>query len=233
MATVLSFEHTQQTASPTDTVAKRDLSILIADDHPIVREGMLAVLNRQPNMRVVALACNGREAVDCFFEHQPDVALIDLRMPVMDGMEAVARIHEKSPDARLVMISSWECEEDIYRALRAGAQGYLVKGSPIEELIQCLRTIGDGGAWIPPGIGAKLTRRLKESHLTVREGEVLNVLAIGRTNKEIGNTLHISEATVKVHVTHLLEKLKVSSRTEAISAAIRRGLVQVDVSFVA
>lgn len=233
MATIVSITSSPEAAPLLALGSRRPLTLLIADDHPIVREGMLALFTRQPNMRVAALASNGREAIDLFFEHQPDVALIDLHMPVMDGMEAVTHIHGRSPESRLVMISSWEREEDIYRALRAGAQGYLVKGSPIEELIQCIRTVGNGGAWIPPEIGAKLTRRLKDSHLTLREDEVLHELAIGRSNKEIGVALHISEATVKVHVTHLLEKLKVTSRTEAIGAAIRRGLVRMDATSVA
>ena len=206
----------------------RSLTILVADDHPMVREGLVAVINRQSDMRVVAEAVNGREAVEKFVTLRPDIALLDLRMPMMDGIEAVMSIYEQAPEARLVIVTTYQSEEDIYRALRAGAQGYLLKDAPVEDLIECIHTVGDGKTWIPPAVGAKLARRVTERSLTAREMEVTRALAKGKSNKEIGVALNISEGTVKVHVTHMLEKLKVTGRTEAIGAAVKRGLVTME-----
>jgi DNA-binding NarL/FixJ family response regulator len=203
------------------------LSLLVADDHPVVLEGMLALFERQPDIYVVGMVRNGREAVDAYLQKRPDVGLIDLRMPVMDGMEAVRRIHEALPGARLIVISSSSSEEEIYRAIRAGVKGYLVKSAPTDELTECVRAVGRGGAWVPPAVGARLAQRIRNRELTLREEEVLHLVARGKSNKEIGAALQISESTVKVHVTHFLEKLSVTSRTEAIHAAIRRGLVYV------
>ncbi|MGA8503190.1 MAG: response regulator transcription factor, partial [Candidatus Sulfotelmatobacter sp.] len=188
----------------------RSSTILVADDHPMVREGLVAVINRQPDMRVVAEASNGREAVEKFVTLRPDIALLDLRMPMMDGIEAAMSISEHAPEARLVIVTTYQSEEDIYRALRAGAQGYLLKDSPVEDLIECIHTVGDGKTWIPPAVGATLARRVTERSLTAREMEVIRALAKGKSNKEIGVALNISEGTVKVHVTHMLEKLKVT-----------------------
>lgn len=206
----------------------RSLTILVADDHPMVREGLVAVINRQSDMRVVAEAGNGREAVERFVTLRPDIALLDLRMPMMDGIEAVMSIHEQAPEARLVIVTTYQSEEDIYRALRAGAQGYLLKDAPVEDLIECIHTVADGKTWIPPAVGAKLARRVTERSLTAREMEVIRALAKGKSNKEIGVALNISEGTVKVHVTHMLEKLNVTGRTEAIGAAVKRGLVTME-----
>jgi two-component system NarL family response regulator len=204
------------------------LTILIADDHPLVREGLVAIINRQSDMRVVAEAGNGREAVEKFVVMRPDVALLDLRMPIMDGIEAVMSIYEHAPVARLVIVTTYQSEEEIYRALRAGAQGYVLKDAPVEDLIECIHMVGAGESWIPPTVGAKLARRVTDRPLTAREIEVIRALAKGKSNKEIGVALNISEGTVKVHVTHMLEKLKVTGRTEAIGEAVKRGLVTID-----
>jgi two-component system NarL family response regulator len=204
------------------------LTILVADDHPLVREGLVAVINRRPDMRVVAEASNGRDAVDKFFSHQPDIALLDLRMPLMDGIEAALAISERQPGAKIVIVSSYQSEEEVYRAMRAGAQGYILKDAPLDDLIECIHALAQGRAWIPPGVGAKLARRVTGQELTARETEVLRAMSAGKSNKEIGAMLKITESTVKVHVTHLLEKLKASGRTEAISVALKRGLVTVD-----
>jgi two-component system NarL family response regulator len=220
----------EQSSSGMEPVTGRSLTILIADDHPMVREGLAAVINRQPEMRVVAEAGNGREAVGKFVALRPDVALLDLRMPMMDGIEAAMSIYEREPAARMVIVTSYQCEEDIYRALRAGAQGYILKDAPSEDLIDCIHAVGDGKSWIPPAVGAKLARRLTERPLTARETEVIRALAKGKSNKEIGVALNISEGTVKVHVTHMLEKLKVTGRTEAIGEALKRGLVTMDLA---
>jgi two-component system, NarL family, response regulator len=203
-------------------------TLLIADDHAIVREGLISLVSRQPDMRVVAEASNGREAAEKFFSLQPDVALLDLRMPVMDGVEAVAAICDKMPGARLIILTSYQTEEDVYRALRVGAQAYLFKDSPAEELVRCIRAVAGGQSWIPPGVGVQLAKRVADRDLTPREMDVLRVLAMGKSNKEIGAAFDISEATVKVHVTHILEKLKVTERTEAMNVAIKRGLIRVD-----
>jgi two-component system, NarL family, response regulator len=151
-----------------------------------------------------------------------------LRMPVMNGIEAAAAICEKEPAARLIILTTYQGQEDIYRALRGGALGYLLKDAPAEELIESIRAVSLGKTSIPPAVGATLAKRLNDRELTAREMEVLRVLAVGKSNKEIGVVFNISEATVKVHVTHILEKLKVSGRTEAINVALRRGLVNMD-----
>ena len=202
------------------------ITVLIADDHPLVREGMVAFINRQTDMRVIAEASNGHEAVERFMATLPDIGLLDLRMPMVDGIDAIHAIRRKAPGARLVVLTSYETEEDIYRALRAGAQGYLLKSCPKEELLECIRAVSCGRSWIPPEVGAKLAKRVVTPDLTRREVDVLGALSIGKSNKEIGTLFDISEATVKVHMTHILEKLRVTSRTEAINVAAERGLVR-------
>jgi two-component system, NarL family, response regulator len=204
------------------------LTVLVADDHPVVREGLTAVINRQQDMHVIAQAANGREAVDRFLAECPDVALIDLRMPGMDGIEAVIKICEKANSPHLVILTTYAMEEDIYRALHAGAQGYLLKSASTGELVECIRAVANGNSWVPPTVGAKLANRVANRELTPREGEVLRLMAGGKSNKEIGVSLNISEGTVKVHMTHILEKLKAGGRTEAISLAVRKGLVTLD-----
>ena len=204
------------------------LTVLVADDHPVVREGLMALINRQPDMRAVAEAGNGKEAVEQFFAVHPDMALLDLRMPLMDGVEAAIAIRERQPEAKLVIVSSYESEEEVHRCMRAGVQGYVLKDAPIKDLIDCLHAIAAGKTWIPPGVGAKLASRVTSRELTPREMQVLRAIAIGKSNKEIGVMLDITESTVKVHVTHLLNKLKSGGRTEAISMALKRGLVALD-----
>jgi two-component system NarL family response regulator len=204
------------------------LTVLIADDHPVVREGLATLINRRSDMRVVAEAANGREAVEKFLAHSPDIALLELRLPIMDGVESVMSICEKMPAARLVIFTTYKGEEDIYRAVKAGAFGYLLKETPLNEVVECIRAVARGTRWIPPGVAAMLGKRVADRALTARELEVIRALASGKSNKEIGTLLDISEATVKVHITHILEKLKVTGRTEAINVAMRRGLVHMD-----
>jgi two-component system, NarL family, response regulator len=204
------------------------ISVLVADDHPVVREGLVSLLSRQPDMYIVAQACNGREAIDKFVAHQPDVALLDLRMPLMDGVDAVMSICEKHPAARIIIITSYQNEEDVYRALRAGALGFILKDSTPDELASCIRSVARRETWIPPQVGAMLARRVAERELTRRETDVLGLVAEGKSNKEIGVAFDISEATVKVHITHLLDKLGVSGRAEAINVAVKKGLVRLD-----
>jgi DNA-binding NarL/FixJ family response regulator len=204
------------------------LTLMVADDHPVVREGLVTMIERQSDLRVVAQASTGREAVDKFLAFRPDVGLLDLRMPLMNGVETVVAICEREPAARLIILTTYQGQEDIYRALRAGASGYLLKDAPAEELVESIRAVSSGKTWIPPAVGAMLAKRLTDRELTAREMEVLRILAVGKSNKEIGVAFNISEATVKVHITHILEKLKVTGRTEAINVAVRRGLVNMD-----
>lgn len=206
------------------------LKILIADDHPVVREGLAALIGRRKDMTIVAQASNGSEAVEQFFACRPDIALLDLRMPVMDGIDAVAAIYQKDPAARLVILTIHQNEEDIYRALQVGAQGYLSKSAPVEELVECIRAVVAGRTWVPPGVGAQLAKRVATRELTRREHDVLHAMSVGKSNKEIGVALDISEGTVKVHMTHILEKLKAGGRTEAIGVAVKRGLVCLNTS---
>jgi len=204
------------------------ITVLIADDHSLVREGIAAVINRQQDMQVIAEASNGHEAVERFLATLPDIGLLDLRMPMADGIDAIRTIRREVPGARLFVLTSYETEEDIYRALRAGAQGYLFKCCTKVELLECIRAVCCGRSWIPPDVGAKLAKRVVAPDLTRRENDVLGALSIGKSNKEIGTLFDISEATVKVHMTHILEKLHVSSRTEAINVAAGRGLVRLE-----
>ena len=206
----------------------KSCTLLVADDHPVVLEGLVALINRQSDMRVVSQARNGSDAVEAFFAQRPDVALLDLRMPVMDGVEAISAICEKDPAARFIVVTIYQSEEDIYRALRAGAQGILLKDAPAEEIVECIHAVAQGKTWIPPEVGAKLAKRVTVRELTPREMEVMHAVSKGKSNKEIGVALDISEATVKVHVTHILEKLQASGRTEAIGLAVNRGLVRMD-----
>lgn len=225
---LMSRDYLPNQSSETDSI-----SILIADDHPLIREGLSALINRRSNMHVVAQASDGGEAVELFFSTQPDVALVDLRMPVMDGIQTVLSICERQPGAKIAIVTAFQCEEDIYRVLRAGAHGYLIKGATVDEILQCIEAVNSGQTWIPPWVGAKLAKRVGNRELTTREMEVLRAVYSGKSNKEIGVVFDISEATVKVHVTHILEKLNVAGRTEAINVAIKRGLVRMDESVAA
>jgi two-component system NarL family response regulator len=215
------------TAYPSD-LAAGCLKVLVADDHPIVRKALVDAINHEPDMRVICECGNGRDAATKAITEQPDVCLLDLRMPGMDGIQAMKSILETVPNARLVIFNSYNTQEDVFRAIEAGAQGYILKEAPIEDIIASIRAVAGGGIWIPNNVGAKLAKRVSDRDLTPREREVLCVLAAGKSNKEIGAMFNISEATVKVHVTHILEKLHVSCRAEAITAAAKRGLVRID-----
>jgi two-component system, NarL family, response regulator len=207
----------------------KPLTILIADDHPVVREGLVSLISREPDLQVIAQARNGREALEQFLVHHPDVVLLDMRMPVMDGIGTLMAICEQEPAARVCMVTSYQNEEDVYRALRAGAQGFVLKEASGIELVDCIRTVAAGSTWVPPRVGAMLAKRVAERELTRRETGVLQLVANGKSNKEIGVAFDISEATVKVHVTHILEKLKVTGRTEAINVGVKKGVIRLDV----
>jgi two-component system NarL family response regulator len=207
---------------------EQPIRILIADDHPVVRQGLVALINRQPGMLVVAEAATGREAVDAFQAHQPDVALIDLRMPDADGVEAITRIRALFSGARLIILTTYDAEEDIYRGLRAGAMAYLLKDAPPQELLDAIRAVANGQKRIPPVVAAKLAERMMNPELTLREHDVLRLIVAGQSNKEIGGSLTISEGTVRTHVQSILSKLGAQDRTQAVTIALRRGLVRLE-----
>jgi len=204
------------------------IRVLVADDHPIVREGIVALVGRQAEMAVVAEASDGRQAIDLYRRERPDVALFDLRMPFTDGVAATIAVRSEFPDARIVILTTYDNDEDIYSALRAGAQAYLLKDAPREELLTAIRNVVAGRRHIPPHVAARLAERVGVTDLTPRELEVLRQIVRGKSNKEIGDTLIITEGTVKGHVNNILSKLGVTDRTQAALAAVRRGLVSLD-----
>jgi len=202
------------------------IRVLIADDHVTVREGLAAMLGRQPDMRIVGEAATGREAVDLWRKHRPDVTLLDLRMPVLDGVRAIEEIRSQDDSARIIVLTTFDTENEIARVVKSGVKGYLLKDAQREELLECIRKVHAGETCISPPMLAKLMAGISNEALTDREREVLTLLARGKSNKEIGATLFISETTVKSHLRSIFSKLDVLSRTEAIAEASRRGLVQ-------
>jgi two-component system NarL family response regulator len=204
------------------------IRILIADDHPVVREGLAAMITRRTDMTVVAEATHGQEAVERFRQQQPDVVLMDLRMPEMDGVEAILTIREQTPEARVIILTTYDTDEDIYRALRAGAKAYLLKDTPREELLDTIRAVAAGHTRVPSDVAAKLAERVSSEALTARELDVLRLIVSGNSNREIATLLSISEGTVKTHVNHILMKLGASDRTQAATTALKRGLVSLE-----
>jgi two-component system NarL family response regulator len=204
------------------------IRVLIADDHPVVREGLATMINRQLDMQVVAEAPDGHVAVEQFLLHRPDVALLDIRMPHLDGIAAMQAILFQTPDARILLLSTYDCDEQIYQGFKAGAKGFLSKDTPREDLLETIRKIHNGITYILPKVAAKLAECVARSTLSVRELEVLRLMAVGKSNKEIGVSLFITEGTVKLHVSHLLKKLKATGRTEAINLALIHGIVTLD-----
>jgi DNA-binding NarL/FixJ family response regulator len=202
------------------------IRVLIADDHGVVREGLVAMIGRQEEMMVVAQAANGAEAVELWRSHRPDITLLDLRMPVLDGVGAIGQIRAEDPKARILILTTYDGDEDIYRGMRAGAKAYLLKDTPREELLQCIRAVYHGESYVPPAVAAKLASQVSGERLTGREVEILTLMARGSSNKAIGRELGISEGTVKTHVKSILQKLDATSRTEAVSIAAKRGLVR-------
>ena len=203
------------------------IRILCVDDHRIVREGIASLIDRQPDMRVIASAASGEEAIDLFLEHQPDITVMDLQLGVMDGITAIKIIRRKSPEARIVVLTMRRGDEDIHRALEAGASTYLMKDTISDDLIRVLREVQAGEHPIPADVEARLAERATSATLTDREVQVMELVAQGMRNKEIGVSLGISETTVQVHVKNILAKLKVQDRSGAISAAIRRGIIHI------
>jgi len=201
------------------------IRILVADDHYIVRMGLIALVNTEPDMEVVAEAADGAEALELFAKHTPDLALMDLRMPIKSGVAATIEIRSKFADACILMLTAFDGDEDIHKALQAGAQGYVLKSSSGEKLLPAVRAVAAGQRWIPKDIANRLASRSAFEQLTSREVQVLSQLAKGLANKEIADVLHITEHTAKDHLKNILSKLRVADRTEAVTAALQRGII--------
>jgi two-component system NarL family response regulator len=210
------------------SIETRPARVLVVDDHSLLRTGVANIINQEADLEVVAEASNGRDAIDAFLAQRPDVVLMDLRMPEMEGVEAVRRIREIDPQARVVVLTTYDADEDIARALQAGAKAYILKDIAAAALVACVRDVLAGKTYLAPSAAAKLAERVTQVQLTPRELAALRLLANGHSNKEIAAALDISERTVKSHLAHLFDKLQVTSRTEAVRVATRRGLVRFD-----
>ena len=201
------------------------IRILIVDDHPIMRIGIATLIGSSHEMVCVAQAGNGEEAMELHRQHKPDITLMDLRLPGISGVETIRRIRAESPKARFIVLTTYEGDEDIHQAMEAGASGYLVKGLPQETLVNAVRRVHAGGRFLPSPVSQALAERTPDANLSARERQVLELLAKGKTNKEIATDLGISEATVKCHVAVILMRLNVTDRTKAVVTALQRGLV--------
>jgi two-component system NarL family response regulator len=208
------------------TGIQQKIRLLIVDDHAVVRDGLAAIVNRQDDMAVVGEASNGREAVEQWRSLRPDIVLMDLRMPEMSGLTAIEEIRKQDGEALILVLTTYDSDEDVYLAMRAGAKAYVLKDAHRDEIMDCIRTVWRGKTFVSPSVAAKLASRIREPELTHRECEILALLGAGRSNKVIANALEISEGTVKTHVKNILEKLDATSRTEAVAMAAKRGLIR-------
>jgi DNA-binding NarL/FixJ family response regulator len=204
------------------------IRLMVVDDHKLVRQGLVALLNTVPDMKVIAEAADGEEAISAYRAHRPDITLMDLRLPKLGGADAIAKIRQDTPTARFIVLTTFDGDEDIFRAIQAGAKGYLLKGMDLDELTETIRAVHGGKAKIPAFVAEKLAERMGGPALTTREIEVLKRIVAGRSNKEIGSDLFISEATVKTHVNSILGKLGVTDRTQAATSALQRGIVYLE-----
>ena len=204
----------------------KKIAVLIADDHTTFLAGLTSIIDMEGDMFVVAQATDGRQAIELWRKHRPSVTILDLRMPLVDGVCAIHEIRREDDSAKIVILTTYDGDNDIYRAIKAGAKGYLLKDARREELVDCIRKVNEGETCIPPALLQKLATGISSEPLTDRESEVLDLLSHGKSNKEIAANLSISEFTVKGHLRNIFAKLNVLSRTEAITAATRRGLVQ-------
>lgn len=204
------------------------INILVVDDHAVVRAGLTALLSQESDFLVVGEAADGQEAVEVWRRHRPNVTLMDLRMPVLDGVEAIRRIRASDPTSAVIVLTTYDGDEDIYQALKAGARGYLPKDTEPAELFVAIRSAGSGKTYLPPTIASKLLERLNAETLTDRELEIVQLLVKGHSNKVVARHLGITEGTVKTHVKSVLGKLDATSRTEAVSIALRRGLARIE-----
>jgi DNA-binding NarL/FixJ family response regulator len=205
-----------------------DIRILIVDDHPVVRAGLTSMLGTQPGLQVFGSASTGEEAIEMLKLHGLDLLLLDLRMPGMNGIETLLAMKRLGISTRAIVLTSFETDEDIYRAVHAGAEGYLLKNTPQGEMVDAIRAVCAGKRYIPRHIASRLTERMMRSDLTTRELEILKMLAKGLTNKQVGRVLRISSNTVRNHVNSIIEKLEVADRTEAATTAIQRGIIEID-----
>jgi DNA-binding NarL/FixJ family response regulator len=203
------------------------IRVLVVDDHPVVRMGLGSMLGSQKGITVVGTVASGVEALTALPKLHPDVVLMDLRMPEMDGVDAIVALRAAEPNVKILVLTNYQMDEDVFNALQAGALGYLVKSAPQEDVIEAIRVVNLGKAYIPPAIAAKLAERISHSALSPREVEVLQCVAKGLTNKEIGSLLFISDKTARNHVISLMAKLEAKDRTEAVTIAIRKGLIRV------
>jgi two-component system NarL family response regulator len=209
-------------------VAVAKSTVMLVDDHALLRTGVASIINQEPDLQVVAQASNGLEAIDAYEQHRPDVTLLDLRMPVMEGVEAVRQIRARDPQAKVIVLTTYDTDDEISRALKAGAKAYVLKDISADRLIECIRDVLAGKSYLAPAAAAKLAEGVTRVQLTPREMATLRLMADGKANKEIASELTISERTVKTHLGHLFEKLGVTSRTEAIKVATKRGLVRLE-----
>lgn len=207
---------------------EKPIRILIADDQHLVRQGFRAMLDRLPSMEVVAEASTGKEAIEQYALHRPDILLLDLRFPDMCGVDAIRAIREQFLIARIIVLTTYDGDEEIYQSLQAGAKAYLLKDITLEALVECIEKVHQGQTCVPPLVAAKLAERTASPELTERELDVLRRIVAGRSNKEIAADLSITEGTVKTHVNHILEKLGVHDRTQAVTTATKRGIVRMD-----
>jgi two-component system NarL family response regulator len=204
------------------------IRILIVDDHPVVRAGLASMLTTQPGLEVAASVSSGEEALDVLQRQNLDIVLLDLRMPGLNGIDTLLAIKRKAIRVHAIVLTSYETDEDIYRAVNAGAEGYLLKNTPQKEMVEAIRAVHAGNRYIPRRIASRLAERMTRTNLTARELEILKILTKGLTNKQIGSALGISDNTVRNHINKIIEKLEVSDRTEASTTAIQRGIVDVD-----
>jgi DNA-binding NarL/FixJ family response regulator len=202
------------------------IRVFSVDDHPLLREGIAAIINSQPDMVLVSQAASGGEAIQQFRSHRPDITLMDLRLPDLSGIDAMIAIRAEFPEARIIMLTTFEGDVEIHRALEAGARGYVLKNMPPSDLVQVIRQVHAGKKRVPPEIAAQLAEHMSDDSLTAREIEVLQQISGGNRNRDIAELLHISEETVKVHVKHIMDKLGAKDRTQAIAIAVRRGIIQ-------
>jgi DNA-binding NarL/FixJ family response regulator len=206
--------------------APKLIRILTVDDHPLLRKGIAALVNAEPDMKLVGEASNGQEAIESFRVHRPDVTLMDIQMPSFNGIEAICEIQSEFPDARIIVLTTYTGDAQVLRALKAGARAYVLKGHVHRELLETIRTVHAGRKRIPPDVAAQLAEHATDDELTSREIDVLRLIAAGNSNKLIGDQLSIGEATVKSHVTNILSKLGANDRAHAVTIGLKRGIIE-------